>query len=687
MQIVTPPYEKMIQYGTGRLALRNQNLCFSQLLKLPSFRPRPPQRMFRKTHHRSFSYLWDVIQSGNVFASNPILKLIPERTNYNSVQRYSKPTPVDLSSMTASNLTRAASQVQKEYEEAWRILMPKLNDLGPEELLENLDQLESASLVVDNVASLCHHMHVFNDSWIRAVHQVGTDFEHEQSRELYLALLESYTKVDVGTETGRLLRKHLNQFELRGVHLDTEVREMFLNLEASKIEFESKFIIPEEVNEQDSTSSTTKEQLQSIYGMLAIRQKQAELLGYDTYVDLALDGRTISDANEIHCLHNEVAKRASLALESVENESKKIDLTSHLSLDGTLQGLFAIARALFGVVISEDENPNGWNQDVRLFHITAGDVEERWIGSFYIDAYKRSTKTRSTLMAPLTPRIVYMNINAKAPVWDDSPSPVCLEDVVAIFHEFGHVLQFILARDNSWYRPDSSSIDISEVMPQFMEHWVFEESMLQTLAHISGSATPIPDEVVTAIQKQRRNEKIEESLRRVFLGKLELDMFSRKDNEESLVALQRRLVEDYVPHEPIPKSDLSPMVQLMEANGRLQRPVAQYRYLMSELISADLFLTCKEMGISNQDKMKKLGHSLQTLILEPGTQADIKKALLSICEHESVSADAYFKLNFLLSSRHSRHHGNMIQPSTKFLGNIIRNWRLFKFDRVLWSIL
>lgn len=639
----------MIQCGTARLALRNTNVRFSQILN----RPTPPQRMFRKTHHRSFSYLWDVIQSANVFSSNPILKLIAERKNVASVQRYSKPTPVDLSSMTVSNLTRAASQVQKEYEEAWRILMPKLNDLGPEELLENLDQLESASLVVDNVASLCHHMHVFNDSWIRAVHQVGIDFEHEQSRELYLALLESSTKVDVGTETGRQLRKHLNQFELRGVHLDAEAREMFLNLESSKIEFESKFIIPEEVNQRESTASNTKEQLQSMYGMLAIRQKQAELLGYDNYVDLALNGRTISDANEIQCLHNEVAKRASLALESVENESinesvetqsKKIDLTSYLSLDGTLQGLFAVARALFGIVISEDENPNGWNQDVRLFHITAGDGEERWIGSFYIDAYKRSTKTRNTLMAPLKPGIVYMNINAKAPVWDDSPSPVCLEDVVAIFHEFGHVLQFILARDNSWYRPDSSSIDISEVMPQFMEHWVFEESMLQTLAHISGSATPIPDEVVTAIQKQRRHEKIKESLRRVFLGKLELEMFSRKDNEESLVALQRRLVEHYVPHEPIPKSDLSPMVQLMEANGRLQRPIAQYRYLMSELISADLFLTCKEMGISNQDEMKKLGHLLQTLILEPGTHVDMKKALLSICEHESVSADAYFKL-------------------------------------------
>eukprot|EP00547_Thalassionema_nitzschioides_P007309 CAMPEP_0194223930 /NCGR_PEP_ID=MMETSP0156-20130528/36292_1 /TAXON_ID=33649 /ORGANISM="Thalassionema nitzschioides, Strain L26-B" /LENGTH=102 /DNA_ID=CAMNT_0038955269 /DNA_START=240 /DNA_END=545 /DNA_ORIENTATION=+ len=102
--------------------------------------------------------------------------------------------------MTTSYLARAATQVQTQYEEAWKRLKPKINDLSPEELLEHLDQLEASSLVVNNVADLCHQMHAFNDSWIRAVQNVkgSTHFEHEESRELYSALVHASANVDSG---------------------------------------------------------------------------------------------------------------------------------------------------------------------------------------------------------------------------------------------------------------------------------------------------------------------------------------------------------------------------------------------------------------------------------------------------------------------------------------------------------
>jgi Zn-dependent oligopeptidase len=218
-----------------------------------------------------------------------------------------------------------------------------------------------------------------------------------------------------------------------------------------------------------------------------------------------------------------------------------------------------------------------------------------------------------------------------------------LKDVVALFHEFGHVLQFLLATNGRrvGIEENDATLDVSEIVPHFMEHWVFEESILQTLAHMSG--TTIPDEVIQQAQEQRRHSKIDESLRRIFLGRLELELFTpTRQDDESLVAMQRRLAEQYVPHDLLPKSDLSPMVQLVQANGT--KPVAQYRYLLSELISADIFVTFKEAGLSNREEVTTLGEHFKEVLLAPGVAVNGYDALKQMTKKDTISPAAYFEL-------------------------------------------
>jgi Zn-dependent oligopeptidase len=536
----------------------------------------------------------------------------------------------------------AAQQIEKDYIRNWQELQEKLSQMSSEALLVALESLEAPPEAFQNFAALFYKMNCFDRAWIKTVRQVGFQLTHRDSPDVMQAL-EAACKEESNTTDDnvvvRTLRRRLDEYRKRGVHLDGEPRKALNMLADATLELESNFIAPE--NPELERSFSTKDRLKDLYTILSIKQKEAEILGYENYVELALDGRLLTTKEEISNLHKQIAKRVKpLALEETKEEIFDVDLTQYLSLDGTLQGLFAISRVLFGIVVSEEPKPQGWHQDVRLFHVK-DEESSKLLGSFYLDPFKRSTKTQTNFMGLMSGSTVFMNTNAEPPVWDNMPTPIEIEDVVSIFHEFGHVLQFLLADRKAGIGSDQVGLDVSEVMPHFMEHWVFEPSILQTLAHLSG--TTISDEAILAAQKKRRKTKIYETLHRVFLGQLELELFSRtKDEEESLVAMQRRHAEEYIPHNLLPKSDLSPMLQLVEANAG-QKRVGQYRYLLSELISASIFCKFKDADIRKQEQVRELGSKVKEQLLRPGVLVDGKKAMEVICGHQ-VRTDGYFNL-------------------------------------------
>jgi oligopeptidase A len=169
-----------------------------------------------------------------------------------------------------------------------------------------------------------------------------------------------------------------------------------------------------------------------------------------------------------------------------------------------------------------------------------------------------------------------------------------------------------------------------------MEHWAFNETILQTISQISSGNT-IPDETLLQIKDHRRRAKIEETMRRTFMGQLEFELFSPMD--ETVVSLQRRLSQRFTPHELLPKSDLTPILQLIEANR--SNPVSQYRYLVSEVISADIFQGFQEAGMSNQDEMRNLGLLFYEHLLKPGPLVDGKKAIKLLRGRDHVKTTAY----------------------------------------------
>eukprot|EP00540_Astrosyne_radiata_P008495 CAMPEP_0116850028 /NCGR_PEP_ID=MMETSP0418-20121206/15931_1 /TAXON_ID=1158023 /ORGANISM="Astrosyne radiata, Strain 13vi08-1A" /LENGTH=240 /DNA_ID=CAMNT_0004481877 /DNA_START=1 /DNA_END=724 /DNA_ORIENTATION=+ len=208
----------------------------------------------------------------------------------------------------------------------------------------------------------------------------------------------------------------------------------------------------------------------------------------------------------------------------------------------------------------------------------------------------------------------------RSPVWNHLPTEMRYDDALDIFHEFGHVLQFLLANDRVLRVAGDKSVDVSEVLPKV-------STVYGTLAprgvhspdtgNFSQSVDGIPSEVVDKVRRQRLLQKTSEMSRRAFLGDLELQFYLRSDDaEESLVALQHRIANQHIPHDLPAKHDLTPLLSIAESNAR-GKHIAQYRYLLSEMISADLFSTFREGDINDPVEMRRIGTNCRRHLLEP----------------------------------------------------------------------
>ncbi|KAI2510709.1 PFAM Peptidase family M3 [Fragilaria crotonensis] len=619
-------------------------------------------------------------------STNPILELAKKNESQ-----------IDFSHVTPRQLLKASSEICTEYQN----LLPSLEYDKFKNLTDLVDfveskitELKASSESIEGIATLMFNMNTLDSGWSKAymkVYREQRDAFRNSKRTVataaqrYMAsttdganeLKQLNQLIQLSTEKGAKLSEQDIMNVLHGAEQELGAEDItkVLNVDEQGREEQDTWSIlrkadqqlGDHVVDQDSlnvlndaeqqladiflhvdgnrkATSATKETLQNIYTYIAIKQKQANLLGYDTHVDRAFHGRMLP-REKVEALLVEVSERTQQALSKSLASSKQEDdvtLSDYLTLDGTLQGLYALSRAMFGIVISEDSTPRGWHMDVRLFHATNDNGEK--LGSFYLDPYRRPDKKRGAFMGPLTSDSVYLSTDVEPPLWDHLPIKIEIRNAMSIFHEFGHVLQYLLADADKrkWLGTSYSTMEIVEAVPQFMQHWVLNDSVLQTLAHLS-SETKIPEELIRRVQEQYRRDKIEGILFSVFMGHLELEMFSNRSDGESLVALQRRLADRFIPHRGLPQSDLSPMTRLVEDNAR-GTTLAAYRYLMTEVISTDIFQSFNQGNIPSEEEMRRLGGKFKDVLLKPGFYVDGKKVLQEFCGRDSLSTEGFFRM-------------------------------------------
>ena len=294
-----------------------------------------------------------------------------------------------------------------------------------------------------------------------------------------------------------------------------------------------------------------------------------------------------------------------------------------------LDGLFALARRLFGVVITPaDGEAQVWHPDVRFFRVAEEDGSPR--AAFFLDPYSRPADKRGgAWMGTCLDRkrrpdgsvrrpVAYMVCNQAPPV-DGQPSLMTFREVETLFHEFGHALQHMLTDVDE---PEAAGInnvewDAVELPSQFMENWCYHRPTLLAFARHHQTGAPLPGELFEKIAAARTYRAGSQFLRQLHFATLDLALHAGfdpdKDDLERAPGHGWRRRTPILP--PLPEDRFLCSFSHIFAGGYA---AGYYSYKWAEVLSADAFAAFEEAGLDDPAALAATGRRFRQTVLASG---------------------------------------------------------------------
>lgn len=288
-----------------------------------------------------------------------------------------------------------------------------------------------------------------------------------------------------------------------------------------------------------------------------------------------------------------------------------------------VQGLFTVAERLFGIKIQEAKAET-WHPQVKYFEIRDNSGELR--AGFYLDLYARAKKRGGAWMADCAVRrrlpdgqlqlpVAYLTCNFNKPV-GDKPALFTHDEVITLFHEFGHGLHHMLTKMDVAGVSGINGVawDAVELPSQFLENWCWEP---EALAFISGhyeTGEPLPQDLLERMLAARNFQAAMQMVRQ-----LEFSLFDMQIHQSGAdVDIQGTLdeVRDQVSVVKPPAYN-----RFQHSFGHIFAggyAAGYYSYKWAEVLSADAFSRFEEEGIFNADT----GRAFLENILEKGGSKD-----------------------------------------------------------------
>ena len=266
--------------------------------------------------------------------------------------------------------------------------------------------------------------------------------------------------------------------------------------------------------------------------IVPLRREMAELLGYKNFAEVSLVPKMAESPAQVLAFLDDLARRArpfaekdvaelrafakaelgiaDLQAWDVAYASEKLRLQRYAFSDQevkryfpeevVIRGLFRVAETLYGVKFVESKAPI-WHPDVRFFEVR--DSGGSAIGQFYMDLYARETKRGGAWMDDAITRrrkrdrvqnpVAYLNCNFSRPV-GAKPALFTHDEVLTLFHEFGHGLHHLLTRVDDLGVSGINGVewDAVELPSQFMENFCWEWDVLREMTRHVDTGQPLP---------------------------------------------------------------------------------------------------------------------------------------------------------------------------------------------------
>jgi len=394
--------------------------------------------------------------------------------------------------------------------------------------------------------------------------------------------------------------------------------------------------------------------------ILELRSEQAALLGYDQYVDYALVTRMATTSLTVQNFLDDLVRRTrSYAKQDLEELAKfagqeapdtelevwdlpywserlrqsryefsQEEVRPFFPLPRVLEGMFVVASKLFGIVVRPAASkPQVWHPDAMFFEIL--DDADNVRAQFYLDAYARGNKRGGAWMADCIGRyrkpdgslqmpVALLTCNFAPPV-DEKPSLLTHEDVLTLFHEFGHGLHHMLTKVDE---PSVAGIkgvpwDAVELPSQFLENWCWESAALDLISGHFESGERLPAELLQKLRDARNFQSGLRMVRQLEFSVFDLRLHSRLENKgkQSIQDVLDKVRRDVAVVQPPSFNRFQHSFSHIFAGGYA---AGYYSYKWAEVLSADAFGRFEEQGLFDRDS----GRAFLTEILEKGGVQD-----------------------------------------------------------------
>ncbi|XP_048128506.1 organellar oligopeptidase A, chloroplastic/mitochondrial-like [Rhodamnia argentea] len=398
---------------------------------------------------------------------------------------------------------------------------------------------------------------------------------------------------------------------------------------------------------------------------LKLRLEKAKLLGYNNYaeVSMAMKMATVDKAEELleklrsaswdaavqdmedlkYFAKSQGAKESddlshwdinfwSERLRESKYDINEEELHPYFSLPKVMEGLFNLARTLFGIEIeAADGLAPVWNIDVRFYCVK--DSSGNPTAFFYFDPYSRPSEKRGgAWMDEVVARsrvlsrdgasarlpIAHMVCNQTPPV-GTKPSLMTFREVETVFHEFGHALQHMLTKQDEGLVAGIRGIerDAVELPSQFMENWCYHRDTLMGIAKHYETGESLPEDVYRKLLAARTFRAGSLSLHQIRLASVDLQLHTKyvPGGPESVYDVDRRVCEKTQVIPLLPEDRFLCSFIHVFAGGYA---AGYYSYKWAEVLSADAFSAFEDAGLNDSKAVKEIGQRFRETILALG---------------------------------------------------------------------
>ena len=376
--------------------------------------------------------------------------------------------------------------------------------------------------------------------------------------------------------------------------------------------------------------------------IVELRHQRAQLLGYNSHADFVLERRMASDAQTVIAFSKrlqdaskpfaeveqqkliELAKQDGISnyqkwdqayysekLKQQEYNFDSEELRPYLKLENVIDGVFLVAKKLYGLTFKENTEIPKYHEDVLTYDVFDSSGEQKAV--FLADYFPRESKRQGAWMTSYRGQferenkkrlpVVSIVCNFTKPT-ESKPSLLTFDETTTLFHEFGHALHGLLA-DGKYESLSGTNVywDFVELPSQILENWCYEKECLDLFAKHYETGETIPQELIDKIKASANFNSGIQTLRQVSLGQLDMAWHS----QEGIKATSVKEFEDQA-FEPtsllpsIPESILSCQFSHIFQGGY---SAGYYSYKWAEVLAADGFEYFKEKGIFNSEVANK----------------------------------------------------------------------------------